>query len=582
MKKRIIVIILVIFYIMGASNSSALIVTLADQFLQNVYIKFHYMEDGEERTHFDIDYTIDFSDESNITFFQQAGVLYAYIGCEHRYIKEQDYKYLWIHMNRSLEEELFSLTFIEDRDRVCDTLLLTTLDFSNGTIMFERDIEPKYVSILLGRGISPFSVHFYTEEALPDFLEFGVKYQVLSLEELDNVLDNQEVTDFYYADSGFRPETDGFSFANYGDTVFDKGHCSGMSYAAGLLYNYDRPIDLVWDQEVYILSDYDAIKKNVNDYIKRPTKYLEALIYKDLEQPVKRYPPVKPERLFGNNYLFLDSYIDAAVRITHQVWFSHPHDLFGWNAIDCVAAELRAGRVIEVCLSTQGSGHSVVAYKMQPDPEDKDLVRLYCYDSNFPNDLYYSYTGDISGIDGGDIIPNGWFLDCKEANRNYIELRRVVSPRGDIVYEGFCKLSFPFATTEELAKQHGVSRGQIRFKYLHENYNILVGSRSDQIIGVKVYPVYVNEKQIDVRVFVFMEDGTCTEVTDCKSTQVYFDFSYIGKYKIKGMSIHALGDTVFANEKTDEYVDFTVGFGNVWGARFMKQKFRVFLKGDEV
>ena len=148
---------------------------------------------------------------------------------------------MWVHKG----DAIFDVTKWTDeeqwfRNKLEETFLLTTIpDYTQDTeIIIDVPLKLNLgLTGLLDGGY--YEIEFFGEGTIPQQLMFAYESQTYTIQELEEYINfemNDSIKEYYSADSGFRPEIDGFSFKN-SDYEGGIGNCAGIAGVTTAKYN---------------------------------------------------------------------------------------------------------------------------------------------------------------------------------------------------------------------------------------------------------------------------------------------------------------------------------------------------------
>ena len=490
---------------------------------------------------------------------------------------------MWMHK----ADSLFDTTKYTDIDKwysnkLEETFLLCAIPD------YTQDCEIKIdVPIKLNLGLTGlinggyYEIEFYGEGAVPEQLMFAYEAQSYTLEELEEYIKYQmsdTIAEYYNADSGFRSDVNGFSFCN-SDYTDNGGVCSGIAAVTTAKYNgynlvtsykvddkkYTVSADYTWYSQVYgdesihkvVLEDVDFINKNS-----------PSLNMND-DGTAKAYPLVKFKTTSENDqafYSLLKYYLTENNKATllkgnsmiKGVKLSNLENR--WSIIDYVASYLRQGKAVTVNICNSSGGHAIVGYRMEQI--DEDTFRLYCYDSNYPDDMgkYYKKGADKNK----DVAEDGSYKNIVWGEQEvYVEFTKktIVGQKSLTSQKEFDVFEFDSSHTSWSANS---SNGTIAFSLCQgDKFGVFnYGSEANEIVAYRAFPVVKSDKTVQIRTFAYYKSGEVVEVTNSVNTTVKMDYDFIGWYKIKDSQITLTKDNYkFANSGS-KYVECVVTYDN--------------------
>ena len=427
-----------------------------------------------------------------------------------------------------------------------------------------------------------YEIEFYSEDAIPQQLDFAYRCQTYTLEELEQYMQydmNDAVAEYYNADSGFRPETDGLPFRNT-DYEGEGGVCAGISTLTTAKYNgvnivtsykvdgtkYTASPAYTWYENVYGSS-------SIHDLVLEDTKMLNN------NSPSKNMLDDGTATAFPHEFFSTNSENDTAFYslIDYYHLENNKSVLLGgntcignvklsnlenrWSIIDYVSSYLRQGKAVIVNLSAKGSGgHAIVGYKLEKI--DEDTYRLYCYDSNYPDSMAIHTK---RGTDGSEELnEDGSFKNYLWASYNaYIDFTKktIVGQRNLVSQKEFDVFEFDASHTSFGANS---SNGTISFSLCKgESVGVFnYGSEANEVIAYKAFPVIIDDKTVQIRTFAFYKSGEVTEITNSVNTTVKMDYDFIGWYKIKDSKITLTKNNYSFTSESSRYIECYITYDN--------------------
>jgi hypothetical protein len=490
---------------------------------------------------------------------------------------------LWMHK----ADSLFDTTKYTDIDKwysnkLEETFLLCEIPDYTQDCTIKVDVPIKLnigLTGLLNGGY--YEIEFYSEDAIPQQLDFAYRCQTYTLEELEQYMKydmNDAVAEYYNVDCGFRANKDGLPFRNT-DYAPNGGFCAGISALTTTKFNGTKivesykiddkkttpTVEYTWYNYVYgnekihdiVLNDTNIINKNSpsqnmeKDGIATayPMQYFsksdandkafyDLLSYYHLENN-------KASLLGGNSYI-------------GNVKLSNLENR--WSIIDYVASYLRQGNAVIVNLSAKGKGgHAIVGYKMEQI--DEDTYRLYCYDSNRPDDMALRYKGDVKNE---DLDENGAYKNIVWSScETYIDLTKktIVGQRNFGSQREFDVFEFDSSHTSFSTNS---KNGAISFS-LSKGDSVGVfnyGSESNEVIAYKAFPVKESDNTVQIRTFAFYKSGEVTEITNSVNTTIKMDYDFIGWYKVKDSKITLTKSGYSFTDSSSRYIECYVTYDN--------------------
>jgi hypothetical protein len=489
---------------------------------------------------------------------------------------------MWMHK----ADSLFDTTKYTDIDKwyankLEETFLLCEIPDYTQDCTIEIDVPIKLnlgLTGLINGGY--YEIEFYSEDAIPQQLDFAYRCQTYTLEELEAYMKydmNDAVAEYYNVDCGFRANTDGLPFRNT-DYTTKGGFCSGISAltttkfnGSGIVTSYkidDKKTtptsEYTWYEYVYgsksihdivlndkNITDKNSPSKNMNDD-GTATEYPRELFSKDDANDKAFYDLLSYYHLENNKASLLggNSYI-GNVKLTNLE--------NRWSIIDYVASYLRQGNAVIVNLSAKGmNGHAIVGYRMEQI--DQDTYRLYCYDSNRPDDMAVREKGNGSlALDENGAYVNRVWAHCETyidfTKKTIVGQRNLVSQREFDVFEfDSSHTSFNCNSTNG-AISFSLSKGDSIGVF---NY----GSEANEVIAYKAFPVLVSDNTVQIRTFAFYKSGEVTEITNSVNTTIKMDYDFIGWYKIKDSKVTLTKSGYSFADSSSRYVECYVTYDN--------------------
>lgn len=464
---------------------------------------------------------------------------------------------------RNKLEETFLLCAIDDYTQDCEITIDVPLKLNIG------------LTGIINGGY--YEIEFYSIDAIPKQLEFAYKAQSYTIEELEQYIQyemSDTMKEYYNVDSGFRSNVNGFPFRN-SDYRDGKGVCAGYSSVATAKYNgyplvssyktdkgrYTPNSEHTWYESIYgngsirdiVLENQFFVEENSPSYSTVKDGYLVAY-------PLQYFPTNSDndEAFFQllEHYQYMNN---AAVLAggNHRHWQQLDNR---WGIIEYVASYMRQGKAVSVNLSSKNEGHTVVGYRMEQI--DEDTYRMYCYDSNWPDDKSLHY------IEGA---PKNEDLDTSLAYENitwsgqevYIDFTRktIIGRLSATTQREYEKFDFDASHTSLNVNSNN---GYICFS-LCKGDSVGVfnyGNESNTIIAYKAYPVIMSDNTVQIRTFAFYKSGEVSEVTDSVNTTVKMDYDFIGWYKIKDSKITLTKKNYKFDNNGTKYIECLVTYNN--------------------
>ena len=490
---------------------------------------------------------------------------------------------MWVHKADGLFDTT-KWTDIEQwyENKLNETFLLMVIPDYTQDSEIEVDVPMKLnlgLTGILNGGY--YEMEFYGEGAIPQQLMFAYEAQTYSLEDLEKYINHDmadNIADYYNVDSGFRPETDGFSFRN-SDYPSGGGVCAGIASITTAKYNgydlttkykvddvkYEPKPEYTWYDNIYGSESIHNITLQNNDFIVKNSPSLNM----NEDGTANAYPLVRFHNTNENDSAFfslLKHYLlenNKTVLLTGNsyvgnVKFANLQNR--WSIIDYVASYLRQGKAVTVNISSKGQGgHAIVGYKMEQI--DDDTYRLYCYDNNNPDNMGLFYNGEAKN---SDVRADGTYENMIWAPTSiYIDFTKksVVGKNNAFSQKEFEVFEFDSSNTSFPANSE---TGTISFSLCKgDSVGIFnYGNESNEIIAYKAFPVIKDDKTVHIRTFAFYKSGEVTEITNSVNTTVKMDYNFIGWYKIKDSQITLTKkDFKFVNSGS-RYIECYVTFDN--------------------
>jgi hypothetical protein len=389
---------------------------------------------------------------------------------------------------------------------------------------------------------------------------------------------NDAIAEYYNVDCGFRANKDGLPFRNT-DYTSGGGFCAGISTLTTNKYNGNEIIstykvndkkttitpEYTWYNNIYgdasihdiVLNDTNMLNKNspsknmkedgtatayelqfMSESDASDKAFYDLLSYYHLENN-------KSTLLGGNTYI-------------GNVKMSNLENR--WSIIDYVASYLRQGKAVNVNLSSRGKGgHVIVGYRMEQI--DEDTYRLYCYDSNFPDDMRQRYVGSNKSneTDENGAYKNRVWAPCETyidlTKKTIVGQRNLTSQREFDVFEfDSSHTSFP-ANSQNGVLTFSLAKGDSVGVF---NY----GSESNEVIAYKAFPVLEADNTVQIRTFAFYKSGEVTEITNSVNTTIKMDYDFIGWYKIKDSKITLTKKGYAFTDSSPRYIECYVTYDN--------------------
>lgn len=220
------------------------------------------------------------------------------------------------------------------------------------------------------------------------------------------------------ADSGFRPEKDGFSFKNYINSFSDGGHCAGMALFANWYYNDILPMKHNEVVNKYESDNRDTLYKYDLSSIKHLTSHKPLYDYK-LSSPLLGY--VNNLKAFNyDDFQTNSKYNKDDVQILNAIGqffilgnnMKHEDSYFkkdigyDFSFMDRLIKRVNSGEAVAIYYDkANGDGHVVNVYKIV-----KKLLHyeLYYYDNTDPygTSNYSIHKFDVVATPLGHFIAN--------------------------------------------------------------------------------------------------------------------------------------------------------------------------------
>ncbi len=565
--------------------------TLTEELFGIEFYKFHYMDENErinEKTIYswgskddkETGFELVKTGATSIRLTINAGVCEEY----------RKYKpcLIWIHK----ADGLFDTTRWTDikkwyENKMSETFLLQQIDYTGDDIVIDIKVPMKLnigMTGLINGGY--YEVEFYDEGSIPEQLKFAYDIQTYSLEDLEAYMKtdmSENISGYYDADSGFRPEKDGFSFANTDFTTssggIGNGLCSGITSVTTAKYNgYPLIKEFNFEDKKYQLDSsvewYDGVfgASSIND-IDFPDLNFTMNIPKNysLTEDVSTAFPLQPFSKLDYDNMLLGGYL-AHYKVMNNttVLLRGKTNIKGlafsnldnrWSIIDYVASYLRNGKAVTVNISKSNGGHAVVGYRLESI--DEDTFRLWCYDSCYPDDYVLCFKEDAP--QNYDVNEDGSYKNIVRHKRDvYIDFTKTTK-KMFVNKDTYKEIDvFDFDASHLSCGGNSNNNDMITFS-LCKGDSIGVfdyGNESNEVISYKAYPVIKDEKTVELRTFAFYQSGEVREVTNSQYTNVKMDYSYIGLYKIKDSKITLSKDSYKFDDNANSYIEAYVSYDN--------------------
>ena len=479
---------------------------------------------------------------------------------------------MWMHKGDSL----FDATKWTDIDlwyknKLEETFLLCAIPDYTQDCEIEIDVPIKLnlgLTGLINGGY--YEIEFYGEGAIPEQLLFAYKAQTYTIEELEEYMKtemSESIAEYYNVDSGFRSGVNGLSFAN------TEGVCAGIAAVTTAKYNGYK-----------LASKYKVNDKEYNamsSYSWYPNVYGDASIHDislDNAEYIRNNSPFNSEKCypylsFSSNtendeafYSLLDYYCFQSNKNTALtgnytvagITYSNLENR--WSIVDYVASYLRQGKAIIVNLCEKDGGHAIVGYRMEQI--DEDTVRLYCYDSNLPDDRDRYY---VKGANkNNDTNEDGSYKNIVWAEQEvYIDFTKktIIGRNSAISQKEFEVFEFDSSHTSfKTNSKDGVISFQMCEGEKFSTFNY--GSESNEVIAYRAFPVITSDNKVQIRTFAYYKSGEVIEVTNSINTTVKMDYDFIGWYKIKNSEITLTKDGYKFSDSGSKYIECSVTYDN--------------------
>lgn len=429
-----------------------------------------------------------------------------------------------------------------------------------------------------------YEIEFYSQDAIPEQLKFAYESQSFTLEELEEYMKYQmsdSIAEYYNADSGFRSSINGLPFRNT-DYEGGGGVCAGISTLTTSKYNgyslpetykvddkkYSPTSEYSWYKNVYGSDSIHDITLSANDVIKNNSPSLNM----NNDGTATAYPREYFYNAFDSDeafvslikYFHLENNKATLIKgnsVVKGVKLSNLQNR--WSIIDYVASYLRQGKAVNVNLGdkTKG-GHTIVGYRMEQI--DEDTFRLYCYDSNYPDDMEMRYENNKN--ENSDLNEDGSYKNIVWAKRDdiYVEFTKktITGSANLLTQKEYDVFEFDSShTSHPTNSKNGVitfSLGKGKDGVGVFNY----GSESNEIIAYKAYPVIKSDKTVEIKTFAYYKSGEIIEITNSINTTVKMDYNFIGWYKIKDSKITLTKNNYKFDNNGSKYIECIVTYDN--------------------
>ncbi len=591
--------------------------SIAEELLGFSSYTFHYTdEDGD----IDKETFSSLSDDKSegITIHRTAPgkVRITIDGYENEFFKTYKPDLIWIHKGDAIHDPVY---FGDKPDsyydrKLADTLVLYKIPQTQKQIDFEVKVPVEINMNLSINGLlngDYYVIEFFTADAIPAQLKHAYMTQAYTLEELENYIENgmdSYIEDYYNIDTGFTSEKDGFTFRNT-DYPGEVGVCAGLAAVSiakycGIELDIDKDyLDTSWYQCINGIETIRNLKLINNTIIEANSPSYNPLEWSGeaklaFYHDEQRFPDEDSPEYVESDDAFVELVKDYKLSNNATVVFECGNYYLGdfriryipnnWNMINLVLAELRQGKPVMINVGAAGGGHTVVGYKFAK--VDEDTYRLYCYDSNYPDDMmqvrltdeqdeqlksyFDSYSGSLKNLLNKDYV---W---CKKDV--YIELKKCEA----VYYNDYTKNKsiYEYFTydTSALSVKYTNENSTLSFTKLDgDDIELISVHRNDpmtEIISVKAFAMAPEDgsNEIQIRTFAFYKSGMVREITDYSDTCLSMEMSHLGDYSISGSKI-ILSDKYVYDENGTEYVDCYVTY-NDGDTNYNKLRVRVNVK----
>lgn len=531
-------------------------------------------------------------------------------GEKNEYFKKYKPELIWIRKGDALMDPVY---FGDKPDSYYDTKLETTfllykLPQNDNKLDFEVQV-PLHINIDMSiNGLingNYYTIDFFSKEAIPEQLKFAYEKQSYTIDELENYIENDMdmyIEDYYDVDTGFRPEKDGFTFRN-SDYNINGGVCSGIaSITTAKFCNYDIlsyfsvDTDEDGDKETYKIDDtytwYNSIYGN------NSIRNLTLVNNEFLEVNSPSYNPLKIENSNTNAAYYYDPVLfsqpdsdtfslndNGLFALLHYYksknnmevlkrgnYFIHNFNVKnvknGWHVIDAMVSYLRQGQPVIVNIGMAGGGHSIVGYKFTKINDD--TYRLYCYDSNYPDNMkclgisepekYKMYFDKYSGIRKGKLYTDRAWVESEV----YIDFTKHTGTYYSNSTKDKCDYEYFTFDTSKTSVSCTDKTGSISFTVCKgDDYEIITNldkSSSSEIIAYKTFAVETEkDNEVLLKTYAFYKSGMVKDITDKQGINLSMDMAYLDYYHIKGSKL-ILDDNYVLAQDSDQYIECYVSF----------------------
>lgn len=429
-----------------------------------------------------------------------------------------------------------------------------------------------------------YEIEFYDENSIPEPLKYAYEAQSYTLEELEKYMKydmSDTIAEYYSADSGFRSEKDGLPFVNVGNNG-GGAYCAGFSMITASKYNgYSLPTEFVsltkaekikinpqnsWYSNVYGDDSIHDIRLDCMDVVKNNSPSLNmnsdgsADVYPFKDWPAEFsesdnqfFALVEALHLKNNTKVtILDGKIEDGIKNANLE--------NRWALLDYVTSYLRQGKVVIVNMRSNDGGHAVVGYRTEQI--DENTLRMYCYDSNHPDDMRTHRK---------DGAPADETLDENGAYENYAWFK------SEDIYIDFHKETVVGAAGLNNQREYDIFTFESHTSYTGTSsdsdvtFVLAKGDAADvvnydnevsEIIAFKAYPVIQSDKTVLIRTFAYYKSGEVVEITNSVNTTVNMDYDFIGWYKIKNSTVTLTKDNYKFDNSGKKYIECYVAYNN--------------------
>ena len=563
---------------------------IIDELFGISFYNFHYLdENGREQEKTFYNWGSE-SEEENGIKIEKTGLdsIKLVIDANNEFYKTYKPELIWVHMGDGLMD-ITRYTDIETwyKNKLNNSYLLFKIPEGSGSFEVSMNVPMKmntYQVGLLDGGY--YETEFYSAGTIPEQLMFAYEAQSYTLEELEEYINfdmEENIAEYYNADSGFRSNTNGFTFMN-SDYEGGGGTCAGYAGLSTAIYNgYNVPTtykgsddkkitvspDYTWYDNIYGNESIRNITLNDKDFINNnsPSKnlngdgtanYYDRELFTTIDENDHSFFELLRYYLGENNKAV---FFKGNVTLGPIKWQNLENR---WSIIDYVASYLRQGQAVTVNLSQKGQGgHAIVGYKMEQI--DEDTFRLYCYDNNFPDNMRPKYTSNnLTSEQKAAKNEDGSYTNIKWYPENvYIDITKktIVGKYGNFGQKEYEVFEFDSSHTSFPADS---KNGTIAFSIAKDDkvgvFNY--GNDANEIISYKAYPVIKDDKTVEIRTFAFYKSGEAKEITNSINTTIKMDYNYIGWYKIKDSKITLTKKDYKFNNSGNEFVECLVTYDN--------------------